>query len=115
VAWGLTRKPGIDDLLGDEYSPIALRPSWSLLSIGFALLALTSRYWAWRLPMALSYWQRPLLAPVATVVCSGIGLAIALVIRRQGGLARFALFLNGVICGLIVLIIVAILLWWRLR
>jgi hypothetical protein len=115
MAWGLANKPRVDDLLGDEYSPIALRPSWSLLSILFALLALSSRYWAWRLPIELGPWQRPLLAPLATVACSALGLAIAVAIRRQSGLARFALFLNGVICGLILLIIVAILLWWRLR
>lgn len=109
------KAPAGEDLLGGEYSPVVLRPSWGLVSILAGLLALSARYWAWYLPVELPWYQRPLLSPLVTLIFGLIGLAIAWPLRRSGSLARAGLLLNGTICLIMVLLVAGVVAWRMMR
>ena len=105
-----------DDLWGGEYATVSFRPSWNAISILCALLALSSRYWAYYLPIELSKsWHRPMLAPFASVGLGLLGLFLALVGRRFGDRGRAGLFLNATICGVCLLLAAGLVLWWTYR
>lgn len=115
VAKGSRPAPQPEDLMGGEYSPIALRPSWGLVSMVAALLSLSASQWAWYLPINVPWHLRPLIAPTATLCLAVVGLAIAWPLRRRSGVARAAFFINGIICALLSLMVLAFVAWRLLR
>lgn len=108
-----------DDFLGSDYAVVQLAPSWGLFSLTFFLAALAAPYWVYELPIAFRHgWQRPVLVPAATALLALLGFVVALLgrnSRRHPGLARLGLFLNGVICGLLLVLTVALMVWWTWR
>lgn len=105
-----------DEMWGGEYAVVSFRPSWNVVSVICALLALSTRYWVWYLPIETGKsWQRPMLVPLFSVALGLVGLAIALVGRRFGDQSRAGLFLNGTICAVALLLAAAMMLWWARR
>ena len=105
-----------EEMWGGEYAVVSVRPSWNALSVLCALLALSTRYWVWYLPIETTHsWQRPMLMPLFSVGLGLAGLAIALVARRYGDRSRAGLFLNAVICGVALLMALAMTAWWLRR
>lgn len=105
-----------DELWGGEYAVVSFRPSWNAISILCALLALSSRYWVFYLPIELGRsWHRPMLPSLASVVFGILGLLLALVGRRLGDRSRAGLFLNATICGVALALAAGLALWWTYR
>lgn len=105
-----------DEMWGGEYAVVSLRPGWNALSVICALLALSTRYWVWYLPIETSRsWQRPMLVPLFSIGLGLVGLALALVGRRFGDQSRAGLLLNGTICGVALLMALGMTLWWLRR
>ena len=115
-AAGRSEERGDDGMWGGEYAVVSFAPSWNLLSVLCALLALSTRYWVWYLPIQTTHsWQRPMLVPAFSVGLGLVGLAIALVARRFGDRSRAGLFLNAVICGVALVLALAMAAWWLRR
>lgn len=105
-----------DELWGGEYAAISFRPSWNAISVICALLALSSRYWAFYLPIELSKsWHRPMLPSIASVSLGIVGLLLALVGRRRGDPGRAGLLLNAIICGVCLVLAATLAIWWTWR
>lgn len=107
-----------DEFLGSDYAVVKVAPSLGLVSLSFFVAALASPYWVYYLPLRFEHsWQRPVLVPIVTFVLALLGLLGGFFGRRSKhpGLARLGLFLNGVICGLMLLMIAGLVVWWHWR
>lgn len=91
--------------LEKAYDGVALRELWGVLSLGFFVLSLTTRFTIrWLPPDFVTpnlYAYRPIVAFLAVPVVSLLGLGCALLAdRRQSVTGRLGFFLNITVFGL---------------
>lgn len=100
-----SRKRRPNDVYGGEYTVVALRISWGLLSIACFLLALPTRYWIRWLPFRPEYdWLYPRWIVTAIGILSATGTVCGLVgvwLGEQKGASKLGLVANGLVLGLV--------------
>lgn len=105
------RERGSGDAYGDAYDVVTVRLSWGLISIGFFLFTLPTRYFVRHLPWWRpdNLWMAPLLSALAVPALATLGLLCGLfgLRGRSPSTARIGIFLNVVALGVSLLIFAA--------
>lgn len=115
-----TDESPIDGSAEKAYEVVPLQELWGILSLGFFVLSLTTRYTVRFLPPTLPGWGElppdPILAILAVPLVSILGIGSALLAgRHRTATGRIGFFLNVTVFGLIVALLGLVTVWFVVR
>ena len=101
----------------DEYAVVEIKCPWGILSCIAFVYSLPIRVWVRHLPWhPYHYWYRPQYVILTTLGLAVVGMLLAgigMYRNRQDKVARWAMFLNGAVAGILIAAWIIGVIWWN--